>query len=239
MKIAVPSEKKEGAGATVKRLFPTSETEPIDPFVLFDEFLVQPDVGFPDHQHGGFEAITYMIKGAFRHKDNMGNDELVSKGGIQKFTSGKGLVHSEMPGDELSQGFQLWVNLPKDKKSIQPSYQKLTADKVHETKEDGIKIRHVVGPNSPIEFETPVKYLDVHMKENSSISIDIEDDFEGFLYIYQGKVKVQEQVIENGKAVILKDMKELDVKAVEDSKLVVITGEPLLEPIKLQGSFVK
>ncbi len=239
LKIAEPSEKKEGAGATVKRLFPTSETEPIDPFVLFDEFIVQPDVGFPDHPHGGFEAITYMIKGAFRHKDNMGNDELVSKGGIQKFTAGKGIVHSEMPGDELSQGFQLWVNLPKEKKSIQPSYQKLTADKVHETKEDGIKIRQIVGENSPIEFETPINYLDIHMEDGSSRSIDIEDGFEGFIYIYQGKVKVQEKVMENGKAVILKDMKELNVKAVEDSKLVVITGKPLSEPIRLQGSFVK
>ena len=239
LKIAAPSEKEEGAGATVKRLFPTSETEPIDPFVLFDEFIVQPDVGFPDHQHGGFEAITYMIKGSFRHKDNMGNDELVSKGGIQKFTAGKGLVHSEMPGDELSQGFQLWVNLPKDKKSIQPSYQKLTADKVRETEENGVKVRHIVGENSPIEFKTPVDYLDIHMEESYSRSIDIEDEFKGFLYIYQGKVKVQEQVIENGKAVILKDISELTVKAVEDSKLVVITGEPLSEPIRLQGSFVK
>lgn len=239
LKIITPSEKREGAGATVKRLFPTSEIESLDPFVLFDEFFVQPDVGFPEHPHGGFEAITYMVKGSFRHKDNMGNDEMVSKGGIQKFTAGKGIVHSEMPGDEMSQGFQLWVNLPKEKKDIQPSYQKLTSDKVHETQEKGINIRHVVGTYYPIEFETPIEYLDIHMEEGSLGSIPINSGFEGFVYIYQGKVKVQEQVIEKGRAAILKDMTELTIKAVEDSKLVVITGKPLSEPINLQGSFVK
>lgn len=86
-----------GAGATVRRVFPTAQLAHVDPFVLLDEFTVEPDAGFPDHPHGGFEAVTYMLEGAFGHRDHLGNDEVVSAGGVQRFTAGERIVHSGQP----------------------------------------------------------------------------------------------------------------------------------------------
>jgi len=100
MNVIKPTEKKEGAGAKVKRLFPSQEMKHLDPFVLLDEFFVDPSKGFPPHEHRGFEAITYMLDGGFRHKDDLGNDSTVYRGCVQKFTAGRGITHSEMPVGE-------------------------------------------------------------------------------------------------------------------------------------------
>jgi redox-sensitive bicupin YhaK (pirin superfamily) len=98
----------EGAGARVKRLFPTSQLRNFDPFVLLDEFLVEPPASFPSHPHRGFKAITYMLEGGFHHTDDLGNDSIVLAGGLQKFTAGRGIVHSELPGTKgLNRGLQL------------------------------------------------------------------------------------------------------------------------------------
>src|SRR5690606_33213919 len=67
----------DGAGATVQRLFPSPELRHLDPFVLLDDFDVRRPAGFPDHPHRGFEAFTYMIEGAFHHRDSMGNDSII------------------------------------------------------------------------------------------------------------------------------------------------------------------
>ncbi len=102
-------EMDEGEGARVKRLFPTNNYDGHhDPFVLMDEFFVSPPSGFPTHEHRGFEAITYMLDGSFRHEDNQGNKAEIGSGGVQAFNAGKSIKHSEAPGNEkLSHGIQL------------------------------------------------------------------------------------------------------------------------------------
>src|SRR5690554_1382150 len=114
----------EGEGAKVNRVFPTNNYNKYhDPFVLMDEFFVEAPAEFPPHEHRGFEAISYMLEGSFKHEDNQGNKSEVKKGGIQAFNAGKSIVHSEAPGEDgLSRGIQLWLKLPEEYKNSDPEY---------------------------------------------------------------------------------------------------------------------
>ena len=126
----------DGAGVSLKRVIGSPELNMLDPFLLLDEFgSDNPDdyiAGFPPHPHRGFETITYMINGKFKHKDTAGNEGYLSDGSVQWMTAGKGVIHSEMPEqtEGLVRGFQLWLNLPKQKKMIDPAYNDIPSEKI-------------------------------------------------------------------------------------------------------------
>lgn len=142
----------DGAGVRMKRVFPVQGILQIDPFLLFDEFgSDDPDAyigGFPDHPHRGFETVTYMLAGRMRHFDNKGNSGLLTAGGAQWMTAGRGLIHSEMPEqtDGLMRGFQIWVNLPAAEKMTAPRYQDYAPEEIPErTLESGVTLKVVAG----------------------------------------------------------------------------------------------
>ena len=131
----------EGAGFEVRRAFTGVDLRLVDPFILLDhmgavEYAPGEAKGAPDHPHRGFETVTYMMDGAFEHRDSNGGGGLITDGATQWMTAGAGIVHSEMPTDEivakggLFHGVQLWVNLPKAEKWTPPQYQDLAADTV-------------------------------------------------------------------------------------------------------------
>ena len=108
----------EGAGVRVRRTIGTQYLSYLDPFLLLDDFRSDnPDdyiAGFPMHPHRGIETVTYMLAGVVEHQDTLGNKGTIGAGDVQWMTSGRGIMHSEMPQqrDGLLAGFQLWVNLP-------------------------------------------------------------------------------------------------------------------------------
>jgi hypothetical protein len=103
----------EGDGAEVRSLFPLPSLMNFDPSVLWDDLSISAGAGFPDHPHRGFEGVTYVFQGSIRHKDNPGNDSTVTRGGLQRFTAGSGIVHAEMTAaDGVTRGIQMWLNLP-------------------------------------------------------------------------------------------------------------------------------
>ena len=112
----------DGAGVNLTRIIGSPDLDMLDPFLLLDEFgSDDPNdyiAGFPSHLHRGFETITYIKNGKFHHKDNAGNEGFLSDGSVQWMTAGSGVIHSEMPQQTkgLIRGFQLWLNLPKEKK---------------------------------------------------------------------------------------------------------------------------
>jgi len=125
---------REGAGFVVRRSIGSPHLNVLDPFLLLDHFgptqyAPGEAVGAPDHPHRGFETVTYMLEGTFHHKDNAGNEGWLGPGWAQWMTAGSGIIHSEMPSDEILEkggrleGFQLWVNLPAKDKMIKPRYQ--------------------------------------------------------------------------------------------------------------------
>ncbi len=243
-KIIEPDKISEGAGAEVKRLFPSSTLNHVDPFVLMDEFFVRPGTGFPEHPHGGFEALTYMIEGEFKHKDNLGNDSVVGPGGVQHFSAGKEIRHSEMPGKEkMSHGIQLWINLPREKKDSEPRYQKTEKERLPVEKGDHCTIRTLVGGSSPIKLQTDILYRDHALEKDKDVEITIPDDHAGFLYVYEGEIEIKEKrkkfTVDKGRAFLPEEGSKISVRGKEKSRFVVISGEPIGEKIHLQGSFVR
>lgn len=229
---------KDGADATLRRIFPHPQLRDFDPFVLLDDFDVRVPAGFPEHPHRGFEAFTYMIEGAFHHKDNLGNDSKIAAGGTQRFNSGRGARHSEMPATGgANRGLQLWVNLQRDKKKMTPEYQGVGAD-VMPVGEDGVhRIHEVVGPTSPVALHTEVDYLDVTLLRDGEWGTTVPSGRNTLLYAIAGDLKVGDVDVPRGVAVTVSGG-DLLVRGAEGGRFAYLSGRPHGEPIIHRGPFV-
>ncbi|MBD3392708.1 MAG: pirin family protein [Chitinivibrionales bacterium] len=233
-------ETAEGSGARVKRLFPSGQGDFHDPFVLLDEFFVDADAGFPDHPHRGFEAITYMKEGSFRHRDNLGNDRELGPGGVQRFTAGKGIVHAEMPGHgSVNRGFQLWINLPQRLKQTEPSYQAVESDKIPELRKNGTRVRTIVGPGSPVRLNTDVLIQDITLSSGMKYKIALPEGMWGFVYVYAGRVDMLELEVRKGEAITIERGDHVEASTTNPAGILLVAGRPAGEPIRLNGSFVE
>ena len=228
----------DGAGATVQRVFPTRELRHLDPFVLLDDFNVQKPAGFPMHPHRGFEAFTYMIEGKFHHRDTMGNDSVIGPGGTQRFTSGRGARHSEMPAsDGNNRGLQLWVNLPRRLKKIDPTYRGLEGDALPFDEAGGVSVRTISGGGSPVDLRTEVDYLDVGLLAEAQFSREVPEGFNALLYVMEGEVEVLGETLQRGEG-LLPSSGEVVIRATRDARFAWLAGKPHGEPIKHRGPFV-
>ena len=236
-------ETAEGAGARVKRAIPSAELGVLDPFVLLDEFMVGAGAGFPEHPHRGFEIITYVLEGGFGHKDSLGNDSMVGAGGLQKINTGRGLYHSEMPAQAgRSSGLQLWINLARDLKGLEPEYQGVPAAQIPETSGDGWRQRTIVGPDSPVTLHTPVLYLDATVEPGGDWHTDVPDDFRAFVYVLHGAGRFGNdgQVGRGGQLLALGPGDSFGAQAAgqEPVRFAFIAGRPHNEPIRMRGPYV-
>jgi len=232
-------EMEEGEGAKVRRVFPTSHLMHLDPFVLLDEFFVEPPAGFPSHPHGGFEAVTYMLEGGFHHTDNLGNDSVVLAGGVQRFTAGRRIVHSELPGTNgLNRGLQLWVRLPNRLMGLEPDYQQVEPLAIPEKDVDGCRVRMIVGEGSPVGLRTKVEYLDVTLPQQKEFTHEVGPGFNALLYVLEGTLAIGRSRVERGEAAVLTADVQVNVHSTEKARFVLISGKPHGEPIMLRGSFV-
>lgn len=230
-------EKMEGAGARVKRALPASALGYFDPFVLLDEFFVSEDAGFPEHDHGGFEIITYMIEGAFRHRDNMGNEAVIREGEIQWIRAGSGISHSEMPAAPgINHGLQLWINLPKSAKDAEPAYKQASAGQLPVRCTEGIKITSIAGPGSPIDTERPVAYQDIHMAPGVSYRYEPDDDWNTCVYVLSGRPEMPS--VEPSTLIAADGALEITAGN-EPVRFVLISGAKIGEPMEIFDGFVR
>lgn len=229
----------EGDGVDVKRLFPLHGFMNFDPFVLWDHFNIGPGRGFPDHPHRGFEAITYMFDGGMNHKDNLGNESFVTAGGAQRFTAGRGLVHSEMPAEKgESNGIQLWINLPQRLKKIEPDYQQVDAAEFPVLELDAGQVKILVGGNSPLVLKTTVIYQHVTLNRMARYSLQLEQGMRGIVYVMQGGIQVNAELVKADQALFIEDVTMLEFNATRDSQFMLCMGMPHGEPIRQHGPFV-
>jgi len=238
----------DGAGVSLTRIIGSPELNMLDPFLLLDEFgSDNPNdyiAGFPPHPHRGFETITYMINGKFTHKDTAGNKGHLSDGGVQWMTAGRGVIHSEMPEqtEGLVRGFQLWFNLPKEKKMIDPAYHDIQADQIPVVELENGKVKvisgsfqDVTGPGRP---HTGMMYLDVHLYDKQDIVLPIEDDWNGFVYVYEGSIDANISVPKGNLAVLNTKNDFLCSSTLENTRFILVAGQPLNEPVARGGPFV-
>jgi len=229
----------EGENVEVNRLFPVQGFMNFDPFVLWDDFTVPPSAGFPDHPHRGFEAVTYIFEGSMQHKDNLGNESTVHPGGLQRFTAGKGIVHSEMPSPGgTTRGIQLWVNLSKKLKQEDPAYQQVDADAVPERTIDGGMVRELIGKDSPLQLKTPVCYLDVKLDSGGKFSETMPDEYRGFVYMMKGAATVNGNDLATGSALFYEGAATVEVDSGASCHFMVCFGRPHGEPIHQHGTYV-
>jgi len=226
----------EGDGVEVKRLMPVANLRNYDPFVLWDHFDISGG-GFPDHPHRGFEAITYMFAGGMQHADNLGNRGTVHGGGAQRFTAGRGIVHSEMP-DGHAAGIQLWINLPQKLKGIDPDYQQVEKDEIPESLFEGGVVRTIVGEGGPIRLKLDVEYLDVSLNAGASLSRPVPDGFRGFIYVVEGSINVNGEAADTGVAAYVDSESSLSISSIEGGRFMWCFGKSHGEPIFQHGPFV-
>lgn len=231
----------EGDGLEVKRLMPVAGLRNFDPFVLWDHFDIAGG-GFPDHPHRGFEAITYMFAGGMQHTDNLGNRGTIHGGGAQRFTAGRGIIHSEMPyqGDNgvHAAGIQLWINLPQRLKGVEAEYQQEEAGGIPATDVDGGVVRTIVGEGGPILLKTDVEYLDIALDAGSSLQLHVRTGMRGLIYVVEGSISVNGNNASDGSAAFVDDESVLLMEASEASRFMWCFGKPHGEPIDQHGPFV-
>ena len=238
----------DGAGVNLTRIIGSPELNMLDPFLLLDEFgSDNPDdyiAGFPPHPHRGFETITYMLNGKWQHKDSAGNEGKLGEGSVQWMTAGRGIIHSEMPiqTDGLARGFQLWLNLPKEKKMIEPAYQDIESEQIPIVKEKAGTVKVISGnfhgTVGPGQSHTPVLILDIQLLENSELTIPLTDGWNVFSFIYEGDVFAGQKLTKGQLAVYEKDG-DVDFKTKDNkARIFFAAGEPLNEPVARGGPFV-
>ena len=238
----------DGAGVNLTRIIGTPELNMLDPFLLLDEFGSEnPNdyiAGFPPHPHRGFETITYMMNGKFRHRDSAGNEGYLRDGSVQWMTAGRGVIHSEMPEqtEGLVRGFQLWLNLPQKKKMIDPAYQDIHAERIpviHETN-GSFKIisgtyKRITGPG---KSHSPVLIMDIHINKNSECIIPVSSGWNAFGFIYEGNV-FSDQYVSKGQLATYGMAGKIHYKTKDNAAGVFLAaGEPLNEPVARGGPFV-
>ena len=229
----------EGDGAEVNRLFPVPGFMNFDPFVLWDDFTISPGAGFPDHPHRGFEGITYVIQGSVNHTDNLGNNSTVFSGGLQRFTAGKGIIHSEMPAaDQETKGIQMWVNLPADLKKIEPDYQQVAADEIDVLSIPGGHVRLLSAEQGQLLLHTKVIYLDVKLQKNHQYSVNVDKGMRGFIYLLEGEAEVLGESVKKAECCFVEKHLSVDISAEQDARFMICFGQPHNQPIFQHGSFV-
>tara|TARA_B110001454_G_scaffold202083_1_gene208941 strand:- start:1009 stop:1836 length:828 start_codon:yes stop_codon:yes gene_type:complete len=238
----------DGAGVNLTRIIGSPELNMLDPFLLLDEFgSDNPDdyiAGFPPHPHRGFETITYMLNGKWQHKDSAGNEGKLGEGSVQWMTAGRGIIHSEMPiqTDGLARGFQLWLNLPKEKKMIEPAYQDIESEQIPIVKEKAGMVKVISGnfhgTVGPGQSHTPILILDIQLLENSELTIPITDGWNLFSLIYEGDVFAGQKLSKGQLAVYEKDGCVNFKTKYNKAGIFFAAGEPLNEPVARGGPFV-
>ncbi len=207
--------------------------------------------GFPNHPHRGFETITYMITGRMRHRDSAGNEGLLQNGGVQWMTAASGVIHSELPEQEngAMEGFQLWLNLPAKDKMNDPWYKDFQSDDLPKySTEDGVDVTVIAGQSYGIEGAvtrdiTEPTYLDIHLPAGTSFSQAIPADHNAFAFVYRGTIEIAGETVPTKTMAILENNADTDGVTItadssEDTKVILITGRPLREPIVQYGPFV-
>ena len=247
----------DGAGVKLTRVLTQDLQRRLDPFLMLDAFASDnPDdygAGFPDHPHRGFETVSYMVAGRMRHRDSAGHEGLVSDGGVQWMTAGRGVIHSEMPEQEhgVMEGFQLWLNRPSQDKLCDPWYREIQSADIPELAlPGGGRARVIAGSSHGVEgamqrAHTEPLYLDLWLPPGTQFQQPLPASHNAFVYVYRQSVVLGGMAVDSGKMAILRNDPDADGVAIsapdalqEPARALLIAGRPLREPIAQYGPFV-
>ena len=242
----------EGAGVLLRRSIAPRRSNEFDPFLLFDHFafndpLEGPIRGFPMHPHRGIETVTYMLEGSVRHRDSLENKGEITSGDVQWMTSGRGILHEEMPQRSPEgniYGFQLWVNLPARMKMSPPRYQEVSDKTIPVVEKDGAKIRLVAGTVDGVfgpvtEIAAAPLYMDVQLAPDMEWTLPTPEGHTVVAYVFEGEGVFSSETVSSVMMIEYGDGDHIQVET-ENSpvRFMLMAGAPFKEPIVPYGPFV-
>ncbi|SDN07904.1 pirin family protein [Allokutzneria albata] len=247
----------EGEGFAVRRPFPGVDLSLADPFLLLDhlgavEYAPGEAKGAPWHPHRGFETVTYMIDGAMEHTDSIGGGGVIKDGGTQWMTAGSGILHNELPPQELVvkgglfHGVQLWVNLPRSMKMTAPRYQDIGGGDVTllSSVDGGALVRVIAGSldghDGPGVTWTPITYLHATVSAGAQLDLPWPRDFNAMVYVLSGRGTIgrEGRPLEEGQLGVFSAGDALTMRAQSAWDVLVLGGRPINEPVARYGPFV-
>lgn len=250
-----------GDGFRVSQYIPTGikSMERLSPFLLLDynaPYYFEPSetrLGVGAHPHRGFETVTIAYDGKVEHHDNKGNHGIIGPGDVQWMTAASGIMHKEYHETEFSKNggifhmVQLWVNLPKDKKMIEPKYQPLLKEEMGVLKLDNDKgeisiiAGEVKGVKGPANTFTNINLYNINLKNYGNTTLSEPKNFNTAILILKGEAKVNEdKICKEGDFIIFDNIEgEILLESLtEESLFLVLSGEPINEPVVSHGPFV-
>ena len=243
----------------IRQPFPSIQVEYPDPFLLLHHAKISlpldadlKNEGVGPHPHRGFSPVTFIFKGGVHHRDSRGNNSVIYEGGVQWMNAGMGIIHSERPPLDIHERgsqqeiIQMWVNTPAAEKMNQPEYHPLSAENTPSVKSiDGKITVNVVTGNlmeikGPVPTATEVNSATLHADKGGKIQIDVPENHEVFLYLLDGKINVEGYGLAEALHAVLfnKDGNALEIEALENTRMLFMSGKPLNEPMASHGPFV-
>jgi len=236
---------------------PTKVVRQVDPFLLLHhagpKYHHPGDKGLnvEAHPHTGFEPVTFVFEGEVEHRDSLGNKSIVKSGGVQWITAGKGIVHSEKASAEfLTRGgdfeiIQLWINLPARLKKTDPQYFGLDESDIPYYQSEDTKTRLNIisgqyqGITGPISSVTEITAYTGLMTDGGKLNMSFKESHNVIIYVLNGQIESVGREITDKQLIVYKtDGNQVELTAKRDSKLLILAGEPLKEPVFNYGPFV-
>ncbi len=240
---------------SVRRALPDGERRSVGPWVFLDHFgpfrVVEGDEGVGPHPHAGIETVTYLLTGRNRHRDSAGHEGVVSAGGAQWMTAGRGIVHSEQPlpggaSEVMQHGVQLWTSLPRALKMMPPRYQRIDAAAIAERELPGARLRVIAGEvdgvHGPAETLMPAFLAHVTLQPGAAVAIAVAPCHEAAAYVLEGegdfgpgsRVKTGELVVFADAGATLR----LGNDGARPLEAMLLGGVPAEGPLVFHGPFV-
>ena len=252
----IPAQKVNIGGHIIDQPLPTRQIDNLDPFLLIHHWhnhlpgnQKPQDVGVGPHPHCWFSPVTFIFEGAVEHRDSLGNRAVVENGGTQWMFSGNGITHSErFPKQLVEDGgelefIQFWVNAPAKFKNKPPYYQPISQADTPLVEEDKSKIWTVSGEYKGIKGVAPIYspqlLLRGEIQQNGHLDIPIPESFNALIYVLNGNLEIDKKTLVTKDMGILNlDGNNINIKANEDTRFIILSGEPINEPIATYGPFV-
>lgn len=246
-------------GMPVRQPFPTANVQQVDPFLLLHhadikvpKHLEPGHAGVGPHPHRGFSPVTFIFKGGVHHRDSRGNNSVVYEGGAQWMNAGMGITHSERPAPDIhdhggrQEIIQLWINTPAKHKMDQPEYFAVQADRIPRFHSPdrlvsvNLVAGELLGVKASVPSKTAVNAATIVMKKGGRIEIPLPVSHNSFIYLLDGKISIGGYGLAEAlhAAVFAADGDGISLQALDDTRILLLSGEPINEKVVSHGPFV-
>jgi redox-sensitive bicupin YhaK (pirin superfamily) len=246
-------------GLPVRQPLPTNKVDQIDPFILLHHADIKVPVnrkpehgGVGPHPHRGFSPVTFIFKGGVHHRDSRGNNSVIYAGGAQWMNAGMGIIHSERPPQDIheiggrQEIIQLWINTPGKNKMDQPAYFPISGDGVPKKISDDGEITlnvfsgEILGVKGPVPSQAVVNAATLEIKKGGKIEIPLPESHNVLLYLLDGKLNVDGFGMVEGLHIVhfKNDGEGIRIQGLENTRALLLSGEPLHEKLAKHGPFV-